>query len=584
MLELERQARKPGFTTVLALSALLGGPAAALAQNAGSLGNAARTSVTGATDTALRGEARRPATVRPLEQKRRPSGAEQLDDVAERQAPEAEEARVKFTVTTIEFVGNTKFAKSDLARLAKPYEHREVSLLELRKLCLKIRDNYRANGYLLARAGVPPQKIKAGRVKIAISEGRFGKIDIKGNHHYPDEFIRHFFSAALEDKVVNRARVERALLLLNQFSDNSVKSVFDIGKEPGTTDVTLRVTDSAPIHPIFDYNNYGNELVGRNRAGIGFLVPSAFAYGDELYLHGTYSFPEDSPPFYQASYMAPVGRRGNRLTGSFLKAETRVGGQFDILDLRGEALVGTIGLTHPIELDSRTTSNFNLVFTFKDVENFIFENQLVSRDRIRELTLGYERNWTRGKGRTVANFSATQGLGNVLDGTKVGDPLSSRPGAAVGNSFTRANPGISHMHEIGEATYLFLRFDGQASSQPLAVPEQFALGGPDSVRGFVQSAFLGDDGASASAEVRWGLFDQELFHLQGVGFLDAGYARIQKPLINEVEERSLVGAGVGVRAAYSNTVSSRIDVGFPVSGREADERSAVLYGQVVSRF
>lgn len=538
-----------------------------------------RTGITGTTDTALRNVQPRP--VSRLENRRPAATSEGLD---KEEATDEADAKVTFQVTKILFTGNTIFTKVQLALLARPYEHRSVTLKELRQLCLKIRDVYRKNGYILARAGVPPQKVKRGRVKIAISEGRYGKVTVKGNEHYDDEFIERFFSVAREDPVVRKERVERALLLLNSFSDLQVKSIFDIGKQPGTTDVVLEVKDATPVHYGFDFNNYGNALVGRNRAGLGFWGGNAFLFGDEFYLHATESFPGDSPIWYQGAYTFPLGYRGDRLSISYLNARTAVGGDFAILDITGQAQIGAMTVTHPLERTARESSNLSASLLIKEVENFIFGNQLVSRDKLREVTVGYDRNWLTDHGRLIFSGLLTRGMGGALGGTVNGDQTSSRPGAQAGNEFTKLNLDAAHMSQFGEGTFVFLRLDSQLSTKPLVTPEQYALGGADSVRGFQQSEFLGDQAVTASAELRQTLFNRDLFNLQGVAFIDGGYAEIKNPLVNERVNRSIAGAGVGLRATFSNKVSSRIDLGFPISGKLPGNDASVLYGQIVSKF
>ena len=564
---------------VLALLTMAAVPA--MSQSA--LSGAGRQDIAGATDTALR--QRRPDTVRAGERPPPKTGAEELERASppDEKADDAD-ARVTFTVTTLRYTGNTVLSKAELAQLGRPYEHRKVTLTQLRKLCLVVRDAYRKRGYLLARAGVPPQRVKGGHVTIAISEGRYGRVTVEGNRFYDDDFILRFFSAAMEDPIVRKSNVERALLILNSFSDLSVRSVFDIGKKPGTTDVVLKVKDSRPLHVGFDYNNYGNDLVGRNRAGLSLWAGNLSMDGDELYVHLTDSFPGKSPLWSQVSYTMPLGHHGDRFNANYLDAKTKVDGQFAILDISGKAKIYGFSWGHPLRRSTTSTSNFTTALVVKDVDNFIFGNQVVSNDRLREVTLGYDRNWVGDRSRLAHTIVVTQGLGTAFEGTRNGDPLSSRPGAFAGNGFSKLNTELSHVTQLSKQTFLFLRLDGQGSNRPLTTPEQYALGGADSVRGFVQSEFLADDAASGSAELRGNLLDQDLFHLQAVGFVDGGTGRIKNALVNETASRTLAGAGAGLRISYSNTVTGRLDVGFPVHGSVAADRPSVVYGQLISKF
>ena len=550
-----------------------------------SLPTAARTDVTGATDSALRGGQQRPEITRPEDRRATKSGAEDIERGAGPDEKENEaELRIKFTVTTLRFSGITELPIEELVRIAGPYQHREVSLAQLRKLCLAIRDAYRKRGYILARAGIPPQVVKGGHVLIAVSEGRFGKIRIEGNQHYGDDFIMRFFSAAMENPIVNKEDVERALLVMNSFTDLNVRSVFDIGKKPGTTDVVLKVKDEAPFHYGFDYNNYGVDLVGRNRAGLSLWGGNLSMDGDELYLHVTDSFPGTSPVWSQASYTMPLGHFGDRFNVNYLDAKTKVDGQFAVLDISGAAQIYGFAWQHALDRTTKASTNFSTALNIKNVDNFIFGNQVVSHDRLREVQLTYDGNWVTDKGRLIFNASVTQGLGTAFQGTANGDQLSSRPGANAGDGFTKLTTQIAHLTQLGKPLFLFVRLDAQGTNRALTTPEQFALGGADSVRGFVQSEFLADDAFSSSLELRQNIFDVDQFHLQGVGFFDFGSGRIDSPLVNEVVSRTLSGAGAGVRFSYSNSITGRVDVGFPTHGQVSADRPTVLYGQLISRF
>lgn len=499
-------------------------------------------------------------------------------------ASNASASKVKFRVSTLVFEGNSVLPRAELKALAKPYENRQVTLLQLRNLCLKIRDAYRTRGYVLARAGVPPQKIKAGRVKIAISEGKFGTVKVQGNEHYSSDFIQRMFRPGQRGGIVRQRQVERALVVLNEFPDLIVRSAFDIGRRPGTTDVTLKVKDESPTHVTIDYNNYGNRLVGRNRGGVGVNAGSLLTDGDDLSAHVAYLFPSDSEPLYQVGYTLPVGDRGDRLGVSYLNSATRVGEELKILDIRGKAEVASLNWTHAFSRTPRFSSSLTSGLVLKDIDNRIFGNQIVSDDRLREFTMSYDSVTIHPKGRTIRTAAVTQGLGTTLGGRENGDLLTSRPGARAGNTFTKFNIDQAHLQRLSAEDFLLLRVGSQVTTDALTVPELFAIGGPDTVRGFTQSAFLGDNGYTTSAEFRHTMMDQDDFNLQGVAFVDHGWAELKRPLVGEKASRSLTGAGLGVRAAVGKTTSMRLDVGFPVSGETPQEDSSVLYGQVASKF
>src|SRR5687767_9934747 len=57
-------------------------------------------------------------------------------------------ATVRFAVSRVRFTGVTLLSAAELAAMSRPYEGREVTLTELLELAAKVRDRYRARGYL----------------------------------------------------------------------------------------------------------------------------------------------------------------------------------------------------------------------------------------------------------------------------------------------------------------------------------------------------------------------------------------------------------------------------------------------------
>ncbi len=61
-------------------------------------------------------------------------------------------------------------------------------------------------------------------------------------------------------------------------------------------------------------------------------------------------------------------------------------------------------------------------------------------------------------------------------------------------SFTHLNLDLSHTQELGEGFQLWGKVQGQIADGPLVSSEQFSIGGLDTVRGYLESETLGDNG------------------------------------------------------------------------------------------
>jgi len=86
----------------------------------------------------------------------------------------ADEARIR--VNALMVTGQTVYRKR-IARTHGLHAGQRAEPHRLRVMAAKISDFYHRNGYVVAQAYLPAQDIKAGRVAIAVIEGRYGSVD-----------------------------------------------------------------------------------------------------------------------------------------------------------------------------------------------------------------------------------------------------------------------------------------------------------------------------------------------------------------------------------------------------------------------
>lgn len=486
--------------------------------------------------------------------------------------------------------GVTALDGTTLKGFTHRYEGKQVTLGQLRKLTVRIGKALRQRGYFLARVTIPAQDVTKGTVILVASEGRYGRVVVEGEEHYTEGFVRRFFSPALRGGPVQLGALERALLVLNEFPDLKVRASFRPGARSGETDVLLRVSDHRPVHVGFDYNNFGNRLVGQNRVGVSLWAGSAIAEGDEFFFRVVEPFPTESKPIFQGGYALPVGDRGMRLAVNASSARVRVGRDLAPLDIRGEADVYSLVLQRPVERRLTRANDFQFGFTSKSVKNFVFGTIPTSQDELRLFTFGYSGNHVYPDGSFVFSLLMTQGLGTgfggSLNGGVFGQLRTSRPEA--GNGLTKLNVDVTRSYRMGRRGLLVGRGGLQYSVRPLVTAEQFAAGGPDSVRGYIPGESLGDDGYLASLEYRHQLLrpaQGDGLRISGVLFLDQGGTGLNAPLPGERGSQDLTGAGIGLRASVGRGTTARLDLGIPVSeGKNVQGDSSVLYGQLATRF
>ena len=496
----------------------------------------------------------------------------------------------KFFVKKVVFEGSTRLPPAQLSALAREYENREVSLGELNILARRVRAAFRAKGLLVADAVIPSQTVNNGIVRMVISEGRYGKVTVRGEKHYTERFIRRMFQPAVDAGVVTSSDLYRSLLILNEYPDLVVQAQFSPGHEVGTTDVLLRAKDSRPVHFGLDYNNFGNRLVGQNRIGATLWAGNSFVSGDEVLLRLVDPFPGPNPLLANLGYLRPIDKYGTKAGLQYASAKTHAGGPLAGLGIRGDADIYALVVTHPLVRTFQEVRNLSFTLSAKTIRNFVFDQTKLSQDELREVTVGHDGAKGDKNGRWIHAESITTGLGSFLGGKESGSPLTSRVGA--GDDFTKLNVDVLRSQDLsktkaGDPRSLLFRFSGQLSTAALPTAEQFAVGGPDSVRGYIQGERLGDEGYTLSAEFRQQVWKNKKGDsiIQGVAFLDHGNGDLELPQVGETRAKSLTGAGIGMRAGIGANTSLRFDLGLPLSpSKNVDGNHAEIYCQAATRW
>jgi hemolysin activation/secretion protein len=491
----------------------------------------------------------------------------------------------KILVNGFRITGNSVVPEKELLPLTDHAVGRELTLRELEQIAESLAQLYQNKGYTLASAYLPEQEFAEGIIEIAILEGRLSEIRISGNRFYSTDFIRHGFSQVIAERVIKPLSLERSLLLLNGNMDLKVSATLEPGATIGTTQVLAKVEDQRPIHARLDVNNFGIPAISRYRFGAGADVGNLLVQGSVLKLDGIIGDDPTKLQFLTTAYQAPLNGWGTKLVFSGSTGRFDVGGALASLGITGKIRTYDISITHPLIRQRLETLTVEAGFASKDNPLFI-NGTLSGDDHLRMAKVGVNYDRTDGTGRTFLSLYGFQGLGKVLGGMADNDPLATRQG--VDNRFTKVASSLGRIQSLGHEYFLVLQSTGQMSTGPLAIIEQFMLGGADTVRGYQLGERLEDDAYAVSAEVRTPAY---LPYTQFVAFLDHGAGRVHQPAAGEARYHALTGAGVGARVTLPYYESSiRCDVGFPISpstplgGTLSGGSSPSVYLQFLSRF
>jgi len=204
-------------------------------------------------------------------------------------------------------------------------------------------------------------------------------------------------------------------------------------------------------------------------------------------------------------------------------------------------------------------------FRAANTKYYYLFDQLSGYDKTRVVYAELQGDMISYGGKSFANLSLSQGLGDMLGGTKTGDILASRQDAT--NSFTKLNAGVARLQPLSDGFSSLFRLSGQWSPSNLLAGEEWLIGGINSVHGYASGEAAGTEGYTASLSLRsTPLVNKEILQLSL--FLDYGYAHKKNALKGSKVNTSLTGVGFGVVSHIADSVvptDLRFDVGFPLN-------------------
>jgi len=125
--------------------------------------------------------------------------------------------------------------------------------------------------------------------------------------------------------------------------------------------------------------------------------------------------------------------------------------------------------------------------------------------------------------------------------------------------------GMNYTRQFRSEWQTRLGFNGQYTRNALVSGEQYGIGGPDTVRGYLLREVTNDKGFSGQVEFYtpdfargMGLTDSYKTRL--LVFYDWGQVERNHPLPGEIEKDSIASAGFGLRVTYGKSISLRLDV------------------------
>lgn len=425
---------------------------------------------------------------------------------------------------------------------------------------------FRDAGYQTVLVEIPEQSVASGVVRLTVTEAKLERVRVVGSRYHSQERVLAEAPALVEGEVPHFPAVQEDIARLNRMPGRRVTPVLKPGKAPGTTEIELGVEDSPPWGGSLGLTDDHSPKTEPLRLTAGLHYDNLFQRLHALNLqYQTSPQNTDQVKALSVAYLVPLWRPGEFLSVFVARSKSGVA----VLDTTNALGNGTVtGLRWISPLKGSDMLSHSLTF---GVDRKSFREQLVLTDaepvetpiRYWPFSLSYGGALRDPGGEWAFSTGLVWGFRGM--GSSETDFAYKRY-SARGN-FLIWKWDVQRRQELGAWGGLVAALDGQVADQPVVSNEQYAAGGLDSVRGYLQAEALGDRAVRGSLEWRSpsvaGAWLPGVDDLRVYAFVEGARLTVLEPLPSEAENQILSSAGVGLRLRAGKRLALTVNAGWP---------------------
>ena len=483
-------------------------------------------------------------------------------------AIEADEAvaideSVTFELAGVAIEGATVYGAETFRPLYESKIGAQASFGDMLAVARAITTAYRNDGYVLARAFVPGQRVDDGIVRIRVVEGYVDSVIVDAGDEPRSDLIALYAEAVLASRPLRGAVLERAMLLINDLPGVEATSVVRPSPSaPGAATLFVLV-DRTPFEASAGVDNRGTRFNGAIQMSAALTGNSLVGRFDRTTLRGVTASQTEELRLVSLSHDEPIGSEGTRIGVSGTISRQEPGFTLEVLGINSSSESFVIQATHPLIRTRRENLILRGVFDFR---NSLTDQRgaRLSKDRVRSIRAGATHDFAdRLRGVNLIDFEASQGL-DVLGSRDSGSVALSRVGGR--NDYTKAAFFASRRQGLFAGFGVEIAAAGQFAFSQLLASEEFTFGGTRFGRAYDPSEITGDHGLAAKIELQ---FNNEttvplLRRYQTYAYYDIGSVwRLDD--VNRESQLSAAAVGGGVRVQFTDWLSGSAEIGAPLT-------------------
>lgn len=431
--------------------------------------------------------------------------------------------------------GNTVLNKQRVASFFDLEQGKIANLKDINKCVQKLEEEYRSNGYILARV-TDVHMEKDGTLKVAVNEGVVEGFKVKGNVKTKDYVVTREMKLKKGEPFNAKAarRSMQRVYNLGYFEDVNIK--LNPGREPNGVEVEISVVEmnTGTFGIGAGYSNadgfVGMVSIGdKNFRGIGDKINLRWEFGGED--NKNYDFSYTRPWLDDKETSATINLYD--ITNEY--ADYNIDGdeiaRYD-KKRRGQEITFSRRTHNEFVSNYITIKNRDDIYKgpadgYEGDENQYYEKEF-------EQSPHFKKEWMpqTPEERRKENFGVTRSItfGRVYDsrdnvydpheGKRIGYSVEWAGGMGGDFDFTKWTADWRYYFRAGGESVWALNLGAGYASGDMPLSQRFTMGGSDTLRGYEDDQFRGNSMLKATLEYRFPIVKK----VQGVLFTDNGYA------------------------------------------------------------
>ena len=482
-------------------------------------------------------------------------------------------AQNSFDINEIRVLGNHVLAPVVIERAVYPFLGPGRTIATVKEAADALEKAYKAAGYGAVYVDIPEQEVVNGLVRLQVTEGKLERIHVRGERYFLDHQILAALPALEPGKTPNLPDLQQQVAAVNaRTPDRTLTPVLKAGAEPGSVDVDLDVKDTLPLHGSIQYDNRHTADTTPNRATAALSYDNLWQRQDSfgVQYQTAPAKPSDAEVF-SANYLGHVDFEGAEFALSYIRTSSNVLA-LGTLGVLGKGSIYGAHWIAPLPDTAASSQSINAGADYKDVLTSVLPNTpgsatpgaaVTAKVNYINWSVLYSGSWWRGLQFYSAYAGIDFGARSVVNSENEFE--NARYNAHPDYFYLRTGFNGTEPLPLGFA--FSERLSAQWADSPLVNNEQYALGGEDTVRGYLEAETLGDSGLAGSLEFHTPHLGPHvgsiLSPLYGFLFVDGGVAALVDALPSQRENVTLWSTGVGVRMENSRGFMGSIDYARP---------------------